>query len=91
MIKSGKVSIYIGEGDEKKKLAVITEGEFIGEMSIIDGKPRSASAEAIETSVILILDRKTMQKQIEEDPLMGALITTLVRRLRNMDRKAYKL
>lgn len=90
MIKSGKVRIYVGEGEEKKQLAIITEGEFIGEMSIIDGKPRSASAEAVDESVILILDRKTLQQQIEEDPLMGALITTLVRRLRNMDRKAHR-
>lgn len=80
----------MGEGDEKKQLAIITEGEFIGEMAIIDGKPRSASAEAVDESIILILDRKTLQKQIEDDPLMGALITTLVRRLRNMDRKAHR-
>ncbi len=87
MVKSGKVEIFIGEGDNKKRLAVITEGEFIGEMSIIDGKPRSASAQALDDSTILILDRRALQKQIEEDPLLGALITTLVRRLRDMDRK----
>ncbi len=87
MIKEGKIRIFIGDGDNKKQLAVMTEGEFIGEMSIIDGKPRSASAEAIDESVVLILDRKSIQRQIEEDPLMGALISTLVRRLRDMDRK----
>jgi len=87
MVKSGKIEIFIGEGDERKRLAVVTEGEFIGEMSIIDGKPRSASARALDDSVVLILDRMSLQKQIEEDPLLGALITTLVRRLRDMDRK----
>ncbi len=86
MVKSGKVEIFVGENNEKKRLAVITEGEFIGEMAIIDGKPRSASAQALDDSVVLILDRRQLQKQIEEDPLLGALITTLVRRLRNMDR-----
>lgn len=86
MVKSGKVEIFVGEDNDKKRLAVITEGEFIGEMAIIDGKPRSASAMAMDDSVVLILDRRQLQKQIEEDPLLGALITTLVRRLRNMDR-----
>lgn len=86
MVKSGKVEIFVGDDNDKKRLAVITEGEFIGEMAIIDGKPRSASAMAMDDSVVLILDRRQLQKQIEEDPLLGALITTLVRRLRNMDR-----
>ncbi|MDY6787994.1 MAG: cyclic nucleotide-binding domain-containing protein [candidate division WOR-3 bacterium] len=87
MVKDGKIRIYLDRNGEKKQLAVISEGEFIGEMAIIDGKPRSASAEAIEDCVVLVLNRQSIQKQIEEDPLMGALISTLVRRLRNMDRK----
>jgi CRP-like cAMP-binding protein len=68
-------------------LNIITEGEFLGEMAIIDGRPRSASAAALEDSTVIIIDRKALLKQIEEDPLLGALITTLVRRLREMDRK----
>ncbi|HAV92412.1 TPA: hypothetical protein DCW38_04445 [candidate division WOR-3 bacterium] len=87
MVKSGKIEIFVNEGDDKKRFAIVTEGEFIGEMSIIDGRPRSASAGAFEDATVIILDRKSLLKQIEEDPMLGALITTLVRRLRDMDRK----
>jgi len=87
MVKSGRIEIFVNEGDNKKKLAIVTEGEFIGEMAIIDGRPRSASASAVEETTVIILDRNSLMKQIEEDPMLGALITTLVRRLRDMDRK----
>ncbi len=90
LIKSGKIEIFVNEGENKKRLNIITEGEFLGEMSIIDGRPRSASAAALEDSTVIIIDRKTLLKQIEEDPLLGALITNLVRRLREMDRKLSK-
>lgn len=88
MVKSGRIEIFVNEGDDKKKLAIVTEGEFIGEMAIIDGRPRSASAAATEDTTVIMLDRNSLMKQIEEDPMLGALITTLVRRLRDMDRKA---
>lgn len=87
MVKSGKIEIFVNDDENKKRLAMVTEGEFIGEMSIIDGRPRSASASALEDTTVIILDRKSLLKQIEEDPMLGALITTLVRRLRDMDRK----
>ncbi|MEO0288294.1 MAG: cyclic nucleotide-binding domain-containing protein [candidate division WOR-3 bacterium] len=90
LVKSGKIEIFVNEGESKKRLNIITEGEFLGEMAIIDGRPRSASAAALEDSTVIIIDRKALLKQIEEDPLLGALITTLVRRLREMDRKLSK-
>lgn len=87
LVKSGKIEIFVNDGESKKRLNIVTEGEFLGEMAIIDGRPRSASAAALEDSTVIIIDRKSLLKQIEEDPLLGALITTLVRRLREMDRK----
>ncbi|MEO0281586.1 MAG: cyclic nucleotide-binding domain-containing protein [candidate division WOR-3 bacterium] len=90
LVKSGKIEIFVNEGESKKRLNIVTEGEFLGEMAIIDGRPRSASAAALEDSTVIIIDRKSLLKQIEEDPLLGALITTLVRRLREMDRKLSK-
>ncbi|HAF07407.1 MAG: cyclic nucleotide-binding domain-containing protein [bacterium] len=87
LVKSGKIEVFVNEGENKKRLNIVTEGEFLGEMAIIDGRPRSASAAALEDSTVIIIDRKTLLKQMEVDPLLGALITTLVRRLREMDRK----
>ena len=56
-------------------------------MAVLDGRPRSATARALEDTVVLTLDRDELLKKMEDDPMLGALITTLIRRLREADRR----
>uniref|UniRef100_A0A7C4YHL4 Cyclic nucleotide-binding domain-containing protein n=1 Tax=candidate division WOR-3 bacterium TaxID=2052148 RepID=A0A7C4YHL4_UNCW3 len=65
----------------------LKSGDFVGEMGVLDRRPRSATAEAIEDTVVQVLDSETLRKKMEEDPLIGALILTLVKRLRETDRR----
>ena len=83
LITEGKVAILKGN----VKLATLGSGEFLGEMSVLDGRPRSATAKAEEETKVLALDREELLRKMEEDPLIGALITTLIRRLRDADQK----
>ncbi len=83
LIKEGKVEIIKGD----KRLAILDAGEFLGEMAVLDGRPRSATARALEDTVVLTLDRDELLKKMEDDPMLGALITTLIRRLREADRR----
>ena len=47
LIKQGKVDIYVGYGTpEQKKVAELRDGALLGEMGLLDGKPRSATAVA---------------------------------------------
>ena len=46
-ILGGKVEIFRGEGDGKKVLAVLSKGEFFGELALIDAQPRIAGARAV--------------------------------------------
>lgn len=68
-------------------LAELKSGDFVGEMGVLDRRPRSATAEAIEETIVQILDAETLRKKMEEEPLIGALILTLVKRLRETDRR----
>ncbi len=72
-------------------LAELKSGDFVGEMGVIDKRPRSATAEAIEETIVQVLDAETLRKKMEEEPLIGALILTLVRRLRETDRRLSQL
>ncbi len=59
IIQSGKVKISKKIRGVEKTLATLDKGEFFGEMAILNDKPRSASAETIEDSEMLVIDRKT--------------------------------
>ncbi len=85
LIRDGKVKITKGKGDDEKVLAVLKEGDFFGEMAIIDGSPRSASAIAATPVTMLVIDKETFKAKIKENPLIEYVLETLSRRLRNTD------
>jgi len=85
LIKSGKIRISKAAGDIEKTLAILKEGDFFGEMSVIDGSPRSATATALEPTELVIFDREVFMNQVRENPLIEYVLHTLIRRLRETD------
>jgi len=82
LIRSGKVEISSSAGGVKKVLATLGEGSFLGEMAIVDDSPRSATAIASGEVSLLILDRAAFKAQLQENPMVEYLISSLVKRLR---------
>ena len=69
VLAQGKVNIMKESARKEKKLiSVITPGRAFGEMSVIDGQPRSASAVAAETSLLLVLAKNDFLALIEKEP-----------------------
>src|SRR5574341_481749 len=58
---AGKVKISKRIRGVEKTLAVLEKGEFLGEMAILNDKPRSATAETVEACDMLVIDRKTFE------------------------------
>ncbi|TET18348.1 MAG: cyclic nucleotide-binding domain-containing protein, partial [Candidatus Cloacimonadota bacterium] len=87
LIKEGEIEISKGEGTRKKILAVLKEGDFLGEMAVIDGSPRSATATALSKIRLITLNTEEFKKEIEQDPMIGALVFTLIKRLRKTNEK----
>jgi len=85
LIREGKIKITKGKGEDEKVLAVLKEGDFFGEMAIIESAPRSASAIAATIVSLLVIDKETFRSKIKENPLIEYVLETLSRRLRAAD------
>jgi CRP/FNR family cyclic AMP-dependent transcriptional regulator len=57
-----------------KRIAIVTAGETLGEMSMLDGEPRFASCFTREPSVFAVLSRDSFISLINEEPALGASI-----------------
>src|SRR3990167_7500972 len=64
VIQSGKVKIKKKIGDTEKTLAMLGPGEFFGEMATLLDKPRSATAEVVEDSLLIVMDPQTFKTMI---------------------------
>src|SRR5512140_794046 len=64
VVQSGKVTIHKRVGDVEKVLTTLGPGEFLGEMSILNNKPRSATATCSAASKLLVIDAKTFEAMI---------------------------
>ncbi|MCZ6775631.1 MAG: GAF domain-containing protein [Ignavibacteria bacterium] len=87
LILEGKVRIkkYTKYGFESL-LAVLHTGDFFGELSIIDGLPRSARAEAMEKCSIVSFSASDLRSLIiESDAFTFNLLKNLAFRLRTLD------
>ena len=83
---SVKVTRLSKEGREVI-LAMLNQGDFFGEMSLLDGESRSANVIALEKTEVLTLNRKDFLIVLHEYPKIAIqLLKELASRLRKSDR-----
>jgi CRP/FNR family cyclic AMP-dependent transcriptional regulator len=89
IVSSGQVKVVlIGEDGREVILSVLGDGDFFGEMALIDDEPRSAHVIAMKDSRLLVLRREDFQAQLEAHPPVALkLLRVLVERLRRADEK----
>ena len=88
VVVSGNVKIFAASGKKKKTLAYLEEGEFFGEMSLLDTAPRSASAVAVNDCDCMMINKKDFQMLLKKYPDMAYhVLTTLSKRLRQADKE----
>jgi CRP/FNR family transcriptional regulator, cyclic AMP receptor protein len=86
MIHKGKVQISKESGSFDEKIRILGEGEFIGEMAVINSMPRSASAMAIDDCVLIKMDRESFDETVNKNHEFSiSVIQLLSDRLRETD------
>ncbi len=86
IVLEGRAKVLRG----KRKIAAVLPGEFFGELSTLDGGPRTASIVA-ETSVRVIrLFRRTLIELLREEPRLTLdLLRGIAARIREIDRRMH--
>jgi CRP-like cAMP-binding protein len=86
VVASGAVKIVLSsdEGDEAI-IATLHPGDFFGELSLLDGSPRSATATAVEATETVSLPRDTFLEEIgRSERLRDCLLRSLAAELRRL-------
>ena len=88
LIESGRVRIAVTDEDEKEiVLAELAQGDFFGEMAIIDGKQRSANATVAEEARLTVLSREDFLRFIHNNPKVALeMLSATFGRLRRTDK-----
>ncbi len=86
VVASGAVKIVLPSAEgEEAIIATLRPGDFFGELSLVDGAPRSATATALEPSETLVLPRTAFYEVLDTDVgLRDALLIGLARELRRL-------
>lgn len=88
VIVEGLVEVVKGHGAEELLLAERGPGEFIGEMALIEAKPRFATIRALEPTRLLEFTEQQLRFVLDQQPLLlYQSVRTLTARLREADQK----
>jgi CRP/FNR family transcriptional regulator, cyclic AMP receptor protein len=86
VVRSGRIRILVQSvHGEDMTLSVLGPGDTIGELSMIDGQPRSASAEALSATELVTLPADDVRAALRADPVLllaaATVLASTVRRL----------
>jgi len=84
VVKTGEVAIRVG----KETVEVVEAGGIVGEMSLLDEVPRSASAVAQTDCELIPVDQKRFLFMVQQTPFFALdVMRTMTARLRAMNRR----
>lgn len=87
IIQDGKVEILKHFRGENQQLALLSQGDFFGEMSILEDQPRAATARAVTEVSLLQINGTTFDQMLRKNPEVAVrMMRKLSRRLRDTDK-----
>lgn len=84
VVTNGRLQVSVADGDSREiVLGTVGPGEIVGEIAMLDGRGRSATAITLEPSELLVIRRKEFMPFLEQNPKAAIdLIMVLALRLR---------
>lgn len=86
VIRSGSVRVFKASPRGDIELAVLAKGDFFGEMSLLEGLPRDASAQASGAAEVLVMTPGALLVRLRRDPTFAfELLRRLSGRVRSLN------
>lgn len=84
LVETGKVEILLETDSGEHRLGLIEKGELFGEVALIDQHPRTATARAMEKTVLIPIQRRIVDNLLSKsDPILRHLLLVILERFRN--------
>lgn len=84
LVESGRVEISITRENRRFKICELGEGELFGEMALLDKKPRTAAASALEETHVVCVDHNWITTKLDSvDPSIEHLLLLILKRSRD--------
>jgi EAL domain-containing protein (putative c-di-GMP-specific phosphodiesterase class I) len=84
LIEKGAVEILGMHQGRECRISLMGKGEMFGEVALIDRQPRTATARAVEDTVLVPVTRKLVEGLLEKsDPILHHLLLVILERFRN--------
>ena len=81
VVHNGRVQVQLTESGKSRPVAVLSEGNFFGEMALFTGEPRTASVVALEETEVLEIGHAAMKHLFETNPsLVESISWTIAER-----------
>jgi CRP-like cAMP-binding protein len=88
LVADGRVEVYDTRDGNRVILAILDPGKCVGEMSLMDARPRSANVEAIEDTECLLMTRDSFNSLTRRDPeILWGIVPLLAERLRRANER----
>jgi CRP/FNR family transcriptional regulator, cyclic AMP receptor protein len=93
IIVSGQVRIYRSSpSGQELTIAILCDNDFFGEMALLDGQPRDASAAAMVLTSVLTLHRSAFLQTLNAcPPIAASILEVMANRLRQSNTNAEQL
>jgi CRP-like cAMP-binding protein len=92
IIERGRVRIVLHCEGQDAAFAVLDSGDFFGELSLLSDAPRSATAEALEDTTLLVVRRDVFAMMMQDDvDVVFRMLRTMGERLSGSDQRFWKL
>jgi small-conductance mechanosensitive channel/CRP-like cAMP-binding protein len=89
VVHNGRVSVQVNENGRSRNVAVLSDGDFFGEMALFTGEPRTANVIALEETEVLEIGHEAMKRVFDTNPdLVESLSHIMADRRQGLEARA---